>query len=157
MRTHRLITVVALMAAAFPVQPASADDRQEILNYKLTLPLANNLLGALPEVTQLVLSQPDWKERMAKAAHSTLEERAVEAEKSPATVALLKKHGLTPRQYVIGVVSLRMALTAASLPSGVALPSSIVASPENLAFAKAHFTDLKPRMDAADRAGVPRR
>ena len=153
MRAFVLIGIA--MAAGALLAPAQADDRQAILEYKLTVPLANKLIAALPGITQLFVSRPDWKERMAKTARATLDERAREAEKSPETVELLKKNGLTPREYVVGVVTLRMALIAASRPASSPLPPSIVVSPENLAFAKAHLAELKPKMDAADRAGVP--
>ncbi|MBI3696492.1 MAG: hypothetical protein HY238_16835, partial [Acidobacteria bacterium] len=64
--------------------------------------------------------------------------------------AILKQNGLTAREYAVGVIALRMALMAASTPAGAAVPKQIVASPENIAFAKAHLNELKPKMGAAD-------
>ena len=47
----------------------------------------------------------------------------------------------------MGVPALRMALMAAQ---GVTSNSAIIASPANVAFAKANLAQLKPKMDAAD-------
>ena len=60
--------------------------------------------------------------------------------------AILKQNSLTARDYLIGVPTLRMALMAAQ---GATSPN-IVASPANVAFAKANLAQLKPKMDAAD-------
>jgi hypothetical protein len=157
MRRFRLFSVLVTFCAGALLQAAlTPQDKTEIMNYKLTMPMAAKILAALPGVTRLVLSAPDARERVLKATQESLEDRVKDSENSPATVALLKGQGLTPREYVIGVVALRMALLGASLPAGAKLPPTITASPANLAFVKAHFQELKPKMDAADRAGVPR-
>ncbi len=155
-RIAQILSIV-LAAAPFLVQAAlTPQDTKEVLAYKLTVPVANRILTALPEVTQLVISQPDARARIAKAATASLEERIKDAEASPKTVDLLKQHDLTPRDYIVGVVALRMALMAATLPTANSPGSPIVASPENIAFAKAH-PELRPKMEAADRAGIPQR
>ena len=64
-------------------------------------------------------------------------------------MAILQQNGLTAREYLIGVPALRMALMAAQGISG----PTIIASPANVAFAKAILAQLKPKMDAADGAG----
>jgi hypothetical protein len=65
-------------------------------------------------------------------------------------MAVLKQNSLTAREYLVGVPALRMALMAAQ---GMKAPT-IVASAANVAFAKAHLSELKPKMDEAD--GVAR-
>ena len=62
-------------------------------------------------------------------------------------MAILKQYGLTARDYLVGVPALRMAL---SLAQGMPATPVTVASPANVAFAKAHLAELKPKMDAAD-------
>ena len=61
-------------------------------------------------------------------------------------MAILKQNGLTAREYAVGVPALRMALIAAQ---GGPTGTFIVASPANVAFAKEHLSELKPKMDAA--------
>jgi hypothetical protein len=63
--------------------------------------------------------------------------------------SVLKAHSLSAREYLVGVPILRMALFAAQGLNS----SDVVASPANLAFAKAHLAELKPKLDRADRLG----
>jgi hypothetical protein len=61
-------------------------------------------------------------------------------------MSILKSNNLTPREYLIGVPALRMAILAAQGRSS----NMIVASPANVSFAKANLAELKSKMDAAD-------
>jgi len=74
-------------------------------------------------------------------------ERRTQFEKDPKAMAIVKQNGLTSQEYLVGVPALRMALMAAQ---GLGRPQNIVASPANVAFAKANLSQLKPKMDAAD-------
>jgi hypothetical protein len=64
-------------------------------------------------------------------------------------MANLKQNGLTARDYLVGVPASRMAILAAQGRTS----TLIVASPANVAFAKEHLAELKPKMNAAD--GIP--
>ena len=138
----------AVILLGFALGLASAQQRQEILDYKLTMARADQLLAALPAMTKYVLSLPDWQERIAKTAKMPPAERLAQIEKDPKAMAILKQNNLTVKDYVFGVPALRMAIMVAQ---GVNL-SNIYASPQNVAFAKAHLAELKPKMDAADGA-----
>jgi hypothetical protein len=127
---------------------ASGQQRQDILDYQLTLPRANHLITALEAMTKYVVSLPDFQQRLAKAAKMTLAQRQAQMENDPKAMAILKQNGLTAREYSVGVPALRMALRLAS--TGGSNSSLVYASPANLAFAKANLAQLKPKMDAAD-------
>ena len=153
MRTIRLALVIAISLAG--VHAASAQggltpaQRDAILGYSLTLDRANHLIAAMSAVSQYLVSQPDYQERLARSAKLTAAEQAAQMEKDPKVSAILKENGLTARDYLIGVPTLRMALLSAQ---GLASPN-IVASPANVAFAKANLAQLKPKMDQADGLG----
>jgi hypothetical protein len=148
-----IIVMVAIALASGGAQAKSAEETQAILDYKLTMPLANQLLNAMGPMTAYVASLPDLRERMAKAATMTLAERIAQLEKDPKAMAILKQNNLTGRDYIVGVPTLRQAIW---LASGRNSPN-LVASPANLAFAKANLAQLKPSMDAADGMGAPRK
>lgn len=74
-------------------------------------------------------------------------------EADPGAMAILKKQGLTAREYLVGVPALRMALARAQFGDAPGSDTLIV-SADNLAFAKANLAELKPKLDAAD--GVTR-
>ena len=129
----------------------SSDDRQAILDYQLTLPRANQLIVAMEAMTKYMVALPDFQDRMVKSMRMTQAERSADLEKDPKAMELLKKNGLTAHDYVVGLPALRMALMLAQgRPAG----PSIIASPANIAFAKANLTQLKPKMDAADAMSV---
>ena len=97
-------------------------------------------------MTKYLVSLPDYQERMRKSATMTAADRIAQLENDPKAAAILKQNSLTARDYLVGVPALRMALMAAQ---GATAPN-VVASPANVAFAKANLAQLKPKMDAAD-------
>ena len=139
---------LVLWIAGSPVlaQNLSPQQRQAILDYQLTLPGAEHLITAMEAMTKYLVSLPDYQERMRKSATMTAADRIAQLENDPKAAAILKQNSLTARDYLVGVPALRMALMAAQ---GATAPN-VVASPANVAFAKANLAQLKPKMDAAD-------
>jgi len=131
----------------------SDEARKAILEYSLTMPRANQLITALEEMTKYVASLPDYVERVKKSMQMTAAEQAAQLEKDPQSAAILKKNQLAAKDYIIGVPTLRMALLVAG---GAPQSPNVVASPANVAFAKANYSALKPKMDVADGAGSGR-
>jgi hypothetical protein len=129
----------------------SSDARQEILNYQLSVPRANQLISAMEAMTRYVVSLPNYRDRIAKSAKMTPAERRAQVEKDPKAMAILMQNGLTAQEYLVGVPTLRMALMVAQ---GIPTSPNIIASPANIAFAKANLAQLKPKMDAADGGGA---
>jgi len=128
----------------------SPEARQAILDYQLTLPRANQLITAMTAMTKYMVSLPDYQDRMVKSMKMTPAERVAQIEKDPQASAIVKQNGLTAKEYLVGVPTLRMALMMAQgMPAG----PTVAASPANVAFAKANLAQLKPKMDAADGAG----
>jgi hypothetical protein len=143
-----LLTLLAI-ALALPnqVSGGAAQRRQQLLDYELTMPRANQLIAAMDAMTKYVASLPNFAERVRKSATMTPAEQLAQVENDPKAAAILKQNNLTAREYLIGVPVLRMALMVAQ---GLPQSDRIVASPGNVAFAKAHLAELKPKMDAAD-------
>jgi hypothetical protein len=146
-----IVTVgLASGPAAAQASKTSPQERQEILNYQLTLPRANQLITAMVAMTKYVVSLPDFQDRLIKSMNMTPAEQRAQLEKDPKAMAILKQNGLTAQEYLVGVPTLRMALMAAQ---GLANAPNITASPANVAFAKANLAELKPKMDSADGIG----
>jgi hypothetical protein len=152
MRNAIILLLFGAVVASGQTTQTSPETRQAILDYKLTLERANQLIPALKAMTKYVVSLPDFQDRVRKSMKMTPAERLEQIENDPKAMAILKENGLTARDYLVGVPALRMALMGAQgMPTG----PSIIASPANVAFAKAHLAELKPRMDEAD--GIPSR
>ena len=127
----------------------SEQDRQEFLDYPLTMPRANELIAAMQEMTVYMVSRPDLATVMARSAKMTRAELIAQMERDPKSMAIVTPHGLKAKDYVYGVPALRMAMMAAQGLSG----PTVVASPANVAFAKANLAQLKPKMEAAEGRG----
>lgn len=140
-------------AAVGQTPTASSQERQEILAYQLTLPRANHLIAAMQAMTQYLVTLPDFQDRVVKSMQMTPAARRAQLEKDPQAMAILRQNDLTAQEYLVGVPALRMALRAAQ--SATSSPY-VIASPTNVAFAKAHLAELKPKMDAADGLVRPR-
>jgi hypothetical protein len=67
-------------------------------------------------------------------------------------MAICKRNGLTAKDYIVGVPTLRMALW---LAGGMPANPNIFASPTNLAFAKANLAELHPKWIAAEGGARP--
>lgn len=147
MRNAIILLLIAVVGAAAQTSPADSERRQAILDYKLDMKRADQLITAMTAMTKYVLSLPDFQERMRKSRTMTPAEQLAQVEKDPKAMAIIKENGLTAREYLIGVPALRMALMVAQ---GMPVGGRIVASPANVAFAKANLAVLKPKMDAAD-------
>jgi hypothetical protein len=89
---------------------ATAQDRQAILDYQLTLPRSEHLIAAMAAMTKHLVSLPDFQDRLAKSMKMTSAERRSALEKDPAAMAILKQNELSPQDYLVGVPALRMAL-----------------------------------------------
>ncbi len=135
-------------------QDRTSPDRQEILTYNLTLSRANQLLAAMEAMTKYVLSLPDWQTRLASSMKKTRAEQRADMEKNPQAMAILKQNGLTAQEYLVGVPALRAAIWLADGRTG---NPNLIASPANMAFAKANLAKLKPKLDAADGASGARK
>jgi hypothetical protein len=131
----------------------SDETRKAILDYQLTMPRANQLIAALEAMTKYVVSLPDFAERVRKSMQMTPAQQIAQIENDPKAADILKRNQLTAKDYIVGVPALRMALLAAS---GLPESPKIIASPANVAFAKANLSVLKPKMDAADGVGARR-
>jgi hypothetical protein len=150
MRIATISLIACLGVGSAQTPAAQAEQRQAILDYQLTLPRANSLIAAMEEMTKYVVSLPDFVDRLKKSQKMAPAEQVAQLERDPKANAIVKQNGLTARDYLVGVPALRMALLAAQ---GVNSPN-IIASPPNLAFAKANLAQLKPKMDAADRGAT---
>ena len=151
----RYLIIVVMFTGLASGQAAKTADarRQAILDYQLTLPRANQLIAALDAMSKYVVTLPDYADRLRKATQMTPAEQMAQLDKDPKAAEILKRNQLTSRDYLVGVPTLRMALLAAS---GAPAGPTIIASPANVAFAKANLSVLKPKMDAADGAGARR-
>ena len=157
---RRVILLLAFtVGLAYAQGKMTPEQRQAIVDYQLTLPRANSLITSLDAMTKYVVSLPDYADRLRKAAEMSAAQRLAQIEADPKAMAILKQNNLTARDYLVGVPALRMALILAqgTLAQGSPAAGNLVASPANVAFAKANLAILKAKMDAADGLSTSRK
>src|SRR5712692_288486 len=137
-----LLLCVSLATAQTSLTPAQ---RQAILDYQLTIPKANSLTSAMESLSKYLASLPNSQERGLRLATMSPTELLALTEKDAKAMGILTQNGLTAREYLVGTSALTMAYTIAA--TGANNPF-ILASPANIAFAKANLAQLKPKMDA---------
>jgi hypothetical protein len=119
--------------------------RQAVLNYQLTMPKANALTSALEALTKYVASLPDAQGRQMRLAAMTPAQLRDLMNKDAKAQAVLTQNGLTTTDYLAGTNALVMAYTIAATGNA---NQYVFASQPNIDFAKAHVSELKPKMDA---------
>src|ERR1700687_3872341 len=102
-------TIVLLVVVSFGLATGAAKEQasktspaagQEILNYQLTLPRANQLITAMEEMTKYLVSLPDFQDRLLKSMQMTSAEQRAQLEKDAKAMAILKQNGLTAQEYL---------------------------------------------------------
>jgi hypothetical protein len=149
-----IAAVLTTGAAGAQTPRTASQEGQDVFNYPLTLPRANQLISAVDAMTKYLVTLPDVQNRLLDSIRMSAAERRVQLESDPKAMAVLKANGLTAHDYLVGVPTLRMALMAAQGPADA---PNLAVSPANLAFARANLAQLKPKLDAADGIKTPRK
>ncbi len=139
------VVLLAGTLATAQSPPVSPEVRKEILAYQLNMPLADRLISVLPLMTRFFMAQPP--KVLASWATQTPAGKITSLKRNSQVMAILKPYQLTARDYVVGVPALRLAVWRAE---GVPEGPKVFTSSANLAFAKSHFAQLKPKWEAVD-------
>ena len=141
-----LVLLTQSTVSAQSPAPGANAHREEILAYKLTLPKAHSLISATRDMTRYAMGLPDFQQRAVKMMTMTTAQQQAEMEADANAVKILKEHGLTAKEYMVGGPALRMAM----LITEGSTNANLFASPANLAFARQNMAVLKPRADSVE-------
>jgi len=154
----RLLTCVCVLslsagaaAQTKSTQPSAATkaaDQKEIYGYVLTLDTFHKIISAEKELSAL----PQGADSGA-GGDETLDQSTQKITKNAQAVAVLRKNGLTPREFVVGGIALGWAgSVAAQKKAGQKVPPEMaaLASPANLAFAEQHYGEIAKVMLGGD-------
>ena len=145
--TSMVVPVAMLSVAAAAVQSRKAQDspdQKEFYNYVLTMDKVQKLGNATKDLTELLARHPEMQ---SGSSDYNLDQITQQMQKYPEAVAILKKNGLTPREYVVGTKTLIQASMAVGLKKDGTYkeyPPELlkVVSPANLAFVEKHFDEI---------------
>jgi hypothetical protein len=141
--------VVAQMALAPSAHALTPAEQQEINSFTLTDSFLQRYSAAIEEAnaSHLSLAEKETDPDKTRAMLSSLDAMTAQVTKSPAVTALLQRHGLRPREVVLGGLVLLRAQMAEMMLSDpkmakYATSSKAAASPANMAFYRAHKAQI---------------
>jgi hypothetical protein len=148
-----VVTALPLTAAAQPkAHELSPALKEEIRAYKLDARNCDAITGSLAELSTTLLAKPNRHSEMMEQVKKSPEEQAAAYDKDPVYSAILRKHGLTAREYLAGLYALRSASFAVDGKSAPIFEG--LATDANVAFLKAN-PDVRKKLADAEMAGLP--
>jgi hypothetical protein len=149
LRLNKYVFYVALFVLTVfstSLRALTAADQKEIQQFQLTEDFLHRYEAASAEA-DLSVKDAETDPKKAAAMLSSLDAITAKVESNPGTVALLARHGLKPREAVVGgIVLMRVAMvdsmlansaTARYVPDKDKLPSEA-----NMAFYRAHKAEI---------------
>ena len=148
-----ILSLSAGAAAQTRAQPSAATkaaDEKEIYGFALTLDIFHKIVSAEKDLSTMPQAAPD---NSAAGGDETLDQSTQKIARNAQAVAVLRKDGLTPREFVVGGIALSWAgMVAAQKKSGQTVPPEMaaLASPANLAVAEQHYDEIAKVMLGGD-------
>jgi hypothetical protein len=158
-----LILASSVMLQAMPQagsSGASSADQKELFNYMLTLDKIHKLGDSMKDMEALEKSNPELSKSMnADDSEGNLDQLTQKIQKYPPVVAVLKKNGLAPREYIVMTMTLIQAGLAVGMkkagtyqdypPKMLELVSQV-----NLTFLEKNWDEVQKTVPALSAAGV---
>jgi hypothetical protein len=157
-----MCAVVVSSAAGLNAQAkrAASDDadQKELYNYVLTLDKIQRFAGVQKDLEALEKSNPQLAKTMDSddSNGKNISQLAQNMEKYPPVIAVLRKNGLTTREYAVGILTLMQAGMAVGFKKAGTYkeypPEMLkLVSPANLAFVEQHYADITKAMPTSDK------
>lgn len=149
--------LILLAAGANAQGRKSSDDadQKELYNYVLTMDKLQKMASATKDLEALAKQHPELKDT---GSANTLSETVAKIQKYPEAVAVIKKNGLTPREYMVGFMTLVQASMAVGFKkSGTykEYPPKMLqlVSKQNLDFVEQHWDEIQKltKMESDDK------
>jgi hypothetical protein len=155
MTAHRTLTALALslaivlssVAAGAQARSRSSSndaDQKELLDYALSIEKIQKLGSVLKKFDEMSAQHPELR---SGDSGGSISETTAKIQKYPEAVAVLTKNGLTPREYVVGSMTLIQAGMAVGFKRAGTYKEyppemlTIVSRP-NLTFVEQHFDEI---------------
>jgi hypothetical protein len=158
-----LILASSVIVQAMPqagTSGASAADQKELFNYTLTMDKIHKLGDAMKDMEALQKSNPELDKSISSDdSEGSLDQLAAKIQKYPPVVAVLKKDGLTPREYIVVTMTLIQASLAVGLKKAGTYkdypPKMLeLVSQTNLTFLEKNWDDVQKTVPALSATGA---
>jgi hypothetical protein len=163
----RGLIVLAITAAAVDVRAqtkstasAVSADEKEVYSFVLTMDSIQKLAAAQRDLEMLAKSDPEVakKAEADDSENKTLDQMVRRIDSIPQVVAVLRKDGLTPREYAVSTMTLVQTGMVVGLKRNGTYkeypPEMLkLVSPANIAFMEQHYADIAKIMPAVEGKG----
>lgn len=161
---ERCFAIFAVLALLAP-QPGGAQanksaedaDQKELYSYVLTADKLHQLADATRDIKELQKKNPQAADEKVDTAseEGSISQRVKDIEaKAPEFAAIVRKNGLTPREYLVALLVLMQASILVSMKKAsnteYSKEATTLVSPANLAFVEQHWDDLQKMNLGAD-------
>jgi hypothetical protein len=161
---ERSLAIFAITALLAP-QPASAQanksdadaDQKELYSYVLTVDKLHKLADATRDMKEWQKKNPQAADEKADTAseEGSISQRVKDIEaKTPELVAIVRKNGLTTREYMVALLVLMQASILVGMKKATdteySKDATTLVSPANLAFVEQHWEELQKMNLGAD-------
>lgn len=146
--TPTLLAVILLAAGAYAQGKKSSDDadQKELYNYSLSMDKVQKLAAATKALEPLAKQHPEIQNDHDDA--KSIDAMAQKFQKYPDAVGALAKNGLTPREYIVGMMASVQTIMAVGMKKSGTIkdyPPEIykTISKANLDFAEQHWDEFQ--------------
>ena len=144
MRIGRAVACIVVFSTV-SLAAARQDDNAAIMNHRLTMALVKQVVAVDRDLVAALEKDPALQQRVAGQNPVGLEASVKVLEGVPEAAAILKKHGITGRDYLLTQIAFATTAFTADMLEQKKLPSVPPGMPtHNLEFWKANAADLKP-------------
>ena len=160
---HKYFAILAISALVAP-QPGSAQakkaaadaDQKELYSYVLTVDKLHRLADATRDMKEWQKKNPQAADEKADTSseEGSISQRVKDIEaKAPEFVAIVRKNGLTTREYMVALLVLMQASILVGMKKATdteySKDATTLVSPANLAFVEQHWEELQ-KMNLGD-------
>jgi hypothetical protein len=141
-----VFAAIAVFSAAVPAaQAPQPDDNAAIMNHRLTLSLVKQVVAVDRDLVAVLEKDPTLQQRVAGQNPVGLDASVKMLEGVPEAAAILKKHSITARDYLLTQIAFAATAFTAEMLETKKLPAVPAGMPtHNLEFWKANAAELKP-------------
>jgi hypothetical protein len=144
-----MLTLLLLSTLALPAldQTLAAADQEALMKHVLTLANVKKVFAVDRELLQLAIEQPALAKKAAQVKPTGIEDAAKAIGEVPEVMAVLKKHGFTPREYLLNVFTMATTQVTHGFSAGKTADMPAGALKTNVEFWQANLAALKPSVD----------
>jgi hypothetical protein len=142
-----MLTLVLVTTLAAPAAAQSPADQEALMKHVLSMANVKKVFAADRDFLALATANPDLARKAAQIKPTSIDDAVKAMNEVPEVVALLKKHALTARDYLLNVITITTTQVTHGFAGGKTAEMPAGALKTNVEFWQANLAALKPGVD----------